>query len=81
MLDVYPFLMNINPLKKIPSNANINVGNFFRDHAEYNSVKFYIYCWIYTPCVHQEPTLLGLNKGTNIMDIRYGPQISWPPTN
>ena len=30
---------NINILKKIPSNSNISVGNFYHDIVEYNSEK------------------------------------------
>ena len=34
MYAIYPFPVNLNQMKNIPSNANINVGNFPRDIFE-----------------------------------------------
>ena len=39
MLAIYPSPMNINLLKKIPSNNNINAGNCQYDIVEYTSGK------------------------------------------
>ena len=41
MLGIYPSYMNINMRKQRPIsvNSNINVGNFYHDTVEYNSVK------------------------------------------
>ena len=37
MLNIYPMPMNINPLNKIPSNANTSVACFYHDIVEYNT--------------------------------------------
>ena len=66
MLDIYPSPMNIHLLKKIPSNANINVGSFHHDIVEQNSKEAEIYCLLYLPYVYQEPTLLKIDKGDKI---------------
>ena len=39
MLDIFLVPININLLKKIPSSANINVGNFHHDIVESNIEK------------------------------------------
>ena len=42
MLLIYPSPMNINPMSRVPSNANINVVNFHHGIVEYNSEKYNI---------------------------------------
>ena len=44
MLYIYPSPLTINILKKINSNANINVGTFHNDIIEYNDKKHDIEC-------------------------------------
>ena len=66
MLDTFPAPMNINLLKKILSNANINFGNFNNDIVEQNIGKADIQCWIYLPFIHQAPKLSIINKDANI---------------
>ena len=66
MLAIYPSPMNINLLKNIPSNVNINVGNFHHDIVEWNSGKSDIEFRMYLPSVHQEPKLLIINKYSNM---------------
>ena len=39
MLDTFTASMNINFLKKIPSNSNRNIENVYHDIVEYNIVK------------------------------------------
>ena len=39
MFSIYPSLPNINPIRKINSNANINIGNYHNDIFEYNIEK------------------------------------------
>ena len=55
MSNIYPLPVNNNLLKKIGINANINVGKFYHDIFEYNSVKSDIQCLVYLPYLHQEP--------------------------
>ena len=43
-----------------------NVGNFYHDIVDYMSRKYYIYCRLYIPSVHQEQKLLRNEKGANI---------------
>ena len=66
MLDIYPSPMNINLLKKVPSNANINVWIFHHDIVEYNSGKSGIYCPLNIPSIHQEPKQMRINEDSNI---------------
>ena len=66
MLDVYPSPMNNNPLKNIPSNTNINVGNFHHNIVEYNSGNLTYNVRLYLSSVHQEPKLLKMNNGSDI---------------
>ena len=66
MLAIYPLPININPLKKVPNNANINLCSFHHDIVECNSGKSNIYCQLYIPYVHQYLKLLIINKGAEL---------------
>ena len=66
MLATFPAPMNINILNKIPSNANIYVGNFYRDIVEENMGKDGIYCRLYRTYIHQVPKLYISTKYANI---------------
>ena len=66
MLDICPSYLNHILLKRISSNAEINIGHFHHGIVEYNSRKDEIYCHIYIPSVHQEPTPLKSDKDANI---------------
>ena len=58
--------MDIYLLKKIPSNDNINVGNFDDFIIELNNGKAERNCHIYLTYIHQFPKLQISTKDANI---------------
>ena len=54
-LAVVTALINNNFMKKILSNANINVGNFYHIFIQFNTWKYDIKCRLYLPSINMVP--------------------------
>ena len=57
MLAIPPSPTNMNLLKKMTINANINVGNVYHDIVEWNNKTYNTQCWLYPSYISGSKTV------------------------